>query len=103
MRAMQRREGVMSVEIERKFLLSGEEWRRLTISRIDIRQGYLAAGEHSSTRVRLKGGKSATLTVKSRRAEIRRVEVEVPIAVADAEALFALSESAIIRKVRHIV
>lgn len=91
----------MAVEIERKFLVRGEDWRRFATTHTDIRQAYLSSGEHSSTRVRINDSKAATLTVKSKRAELRRVEVECAIAVADAEALLLLRESSLISKVRH--
>jgi adenylate cyclase len=93
----------MAIEIERKFLVLGKDWRRFVTARTDIRQAYLSSGEHSSTRVRIIDSKTATLTVKSKRAELRRVEVECAIAVADADALLLLRESSLITKVRHIV
>jgi adenylate cyclase len=93
----------MAIEIERKFLVRGEDWRRFVTTRTDIRQAYLSSGDHSATRVRISDNKDATLTVKSKRAELRRVEVECSIAVADAEALLLLRESSLISKVRHLV
>jgi len=93
----------MAIEIERKFLVRGEDWRRFATAHTDIRQAYLSSGEHSSTRVRINDGKDATLTVKSKRAALRRVEVECPIAAADAETLLLLRESSLISKVRHNV
>jgi CYTH domain-containing protein len=53
----------MAVEIERKFLVRGDDWRRLVTDRTDIRQAYLSSGERSSTRVRIKDDETATLTV----------------------------------------
>ena len=93
----------MAIEIERKFLVRNDSWRRLATSSTDIRQAYLSAGKRSSTRVRIKDNTHATLTVKSKRAELRRVEVEYPITVLDAEALLALRETSVISKVRYIV
>ena len=80
----------MAIEIERKFLVRDGSWWRFATSSTDIRQAYLSAGKQSSTRVRINDGKQATLTVKSKRAELRRIEVEYPIAIWDAEALLAL-------------
>jgi adenylate cyclase len=93
----------MAIEIERKFLVCGDGWRICATARTDIRQAYLASGGRSSIRVRIRDGKDATLSVKSKRAALRRTEVECPIAVADAEALLALRESSLIRKNRYIV
>ena len=91
----------MSVEIERKFLVRSEAWRNYAARDGSIRQAYLTAGGKSSTRVRIKNGAQATLTVKSTRAEMRRLEVECAISVADAEALMALRSSSLIEKVRY--
>jgi adenylate cyclase len=93
----------MAIEIERKFLVRNDSWRKSAAKATDMRQAYLSAGQRSSTRVRIKDGRDATLTVKSKRAEQQRLEVEYPIAVADAEALLSLRESYIVSKVRHLV
>jgi adenylate cyclase len=77
----------MAIEIERKFLVRGEDWRLFVTMCTDIRLAYLSSGGHASTRVRINDSKAATLTVKSKRAELRRAEVECAISVADAEAL----------------
>src|SRR5262245_9904356 len=79
--------GWMSFEIERKFLLCGDEWQQLATSRISIRQAYLASNEKSSVRVRIKGDGTATLTVKSRPVDLRRLELEYPVPALEAEAL----------------
>ena len=93
----------MAFEIERKFLIRGEEWRKLTTTTASIRQAYLASGERSSVRVRIKNGTDATVTIKSTRAELRRLEIEYVICVLDAEALIALRESGLIEKIRHTI
>ena len=93
----------MAIEIERKFLVCGDDWRRDVSRRDEIRQAYLYSGKRSSARVRIKNNQTATLTVKSRAAELRRLEVEHPVSVIDAEALLALRESSLIHKVRHTV
>jgi adenylate cyclase len=93
----------VAIEIERKFLVRAEGWRAGATARTDIRQAYLSSGERSSIRVRIRDGKDATLTVKSKRAALRRIEVESAIAVADAEVLLSLRQSSLIRKDRYIV
>jgi len=65
-----------------------------------IRQAYLASGERSTTRVRIKNDADATVTIKSKRAELRRLEVEYPISTLDAEALLSLRHSGLIEKTR---
>ena len=55
----------MAFEIERKFLVRGQEWRKLATRQTRVRQAYLASGEKSSTRVRIKDDAAATVTSKS--------------------------------------
>jgi adenylate cyclase len=93
----------MSFEIERKFLLHGDGWRALVSSQTTIRQAYLGSTSKSSTRVRIRGDGAATLTIKSRPADLRRLELEYPIPVIQAEALMQLREGSIIEKTRHVV
>jgi len=93
----------MAFEIERKFLVRSEAWRPVATAQASIRQAYLTSGERSTTRVRIKNGITATLTIKSRRAELRRLEVECPISVLDAEALMALRHGGMIEKTRYMV
>lgn len=91
----------MAFEIERKFLVIGQDWRELAIARARIRQAYLAAEGALSIRVRIKDDHAATLTIKSRGAELKRLELEYPIPTTDAEALMARRQGAVIEKVRH--
>jgi adenylate cyclase len=93
----------VGIEIERKFLVRDEGWRKLATGQARIRQAYLAPGGKTSIRVRIKDNRSATLTIKSRGAKLRRLELEYPIPVADGEALIALRRGAVIEKVRHVV
>lgn len=83
--------------------MRGDAWRSLATSEARIRQAYLASGERSTTRVRIKNDADATVTIKSKRAELRRLEVEYPISTLDAEALLSLRHSGLIEKTRFIV
>jgi adenylate cyclase len=77
----------VAVEIERKFLVSGSEWRAAASEGQQIRQGYLGTG---SVQVRVRcAGADAFLTIKGRREGISRTEFEYPIPAADAEAMLA--------------
>jgi adenylate cyclase len=93
----------MAFEIERKFLVRSEAWRSAANTEASIRQAYLASGERSTTRVRIKNGTDATVTIKSKRAELRRLEIEYPISVLDAEALLSLRHSGLIEKTRFTI
>jgi adenylate cyclase len=93
----------MGFEIERKFLVRGNDWQRLATRKVSLRQGYLAANGKSSIRIRIKGDGSATLTVKSRPVDLRRLELEYDIPVLEAEALMQLRQGSIVEKVRHLI
>ena len=84
----------MAVEIERRFLLTGEGWRSLAGEPQPLRQGYLAASAEGVTvRIRLRGAESAWLTLKAPADAIGLVrhEFEYAIPVADAESLWTLA------------
>jgi adenylate cyclase len=93
----------MGFEIERKFLVRSEAWSLLATGSNRIRQAYLTTDGKASVRVRIKGESAATLTIKSRGAELRRLELEYPVPVLEAEALMALRRGSVVEKVRHMV
>src|SRR5215472_3938630 len=93
----------MSFEIERKFLVRGNDWEKLATRRTSLRQAYLASNGKISIRIRIKDGGAATLTVKSRPADLRRLDLEYDIPVLEAEALMKLRQGSIIEKVRHVI
>src|SRR5262245_8889019 len=84
----------MSFEIERKFLVRGNEWEKLATRRTSLRQAYLACNGKASIRIRIKDHGAATHTVKSRPADLRRLELEYDIPVLEAEALMKLRQGA---------
>ncbi|TKB50874.1 MAG: adenylate cyclase, partial [Mesorhizobium sp.] len=51
----------MGKEIERKFLVSGEEWRAMVEADIHIRQFYLVAEPSRTVRVRISDDAAAKL------------------------------------------
>ena len=90
----------MGVEIERKFLLKGEDWRGLGAA-VTLRQGYLSSDKARVVRVRIEGDK-AYLTIKGKSVGATRGEWEYPIPLADAnELLNRLCEQPIIEKYRR--
>ena len=93
----------MAFEIERKFLVRSDEWRSEVSKRIAIRQAYLATEGNASVRVRIRDNLEATLSVKSRSTTLRRLELEYPGPVIEAEAMIGLRHGAVIEKVRHLV
>lgn len=104
-RAAARNLGAMPIELERKFLVTGEGWRHETQGRGPgqrYRQGYLARGD-VTVRVRIRGnGEGASLTIKSRRRGIMRLEFEYAIPVVDAETLLRkLAPHSLVEKTRY--
>lgn len=91
----------MPAEIERKFLVTGQEWRDSAAPAMHIRQAYIATTPQASVRVRIKGATSAFLTVKGAEAALSRVEVEAAIPVEQAEELLAMRQGAVIEKYRY--
>jgi adenylate cyclase len=94
----------MGIEVERKFLVASDAWRRQARQPgTPMRQGYLAAGGPGlpSLRIRIAGA-AAVLTVKGPGGTVR-AEFEYPIPLADAEAMLALSPFAVLSKTRFEV
>ncbi len=92
----------MGREIERKFLVCGEEWRQ-GASPVLCRQGYLYSEIGLTIRVRVQGAQ-AFLTVKGKTEGIARPEYEYPIPVTDAEEMLEdLCERRLVEKNRYTV
>jgi adenylate cyclase len=90
-------------EIERKYLVSGEEWRGETVASHRFRQGYLSTVKERTVRVRVVGD-TGLLTVKGITIGATRAEFEYEIPVADAATMLdELCERPLIEKTRHIV
>jgi adenylate cyclase len=93
----------VSFEIERKFLVTGDAWRAAATEQLQLRQAYLTLDGKASIRVRITNNRDATLTIKSRNAELRRLELEYSVPVLEAEAMIPLRRGSVIEKVRHKV
>ena len=89
----------MGIEIERKFLLSGEQWRALGQPLL-LRQGYLSSTPARVVRVRVEGDQ-AFMTVKGKSVGATRGEWEYPIPLVDANQLLALCEQPLVEKFRR--
>ena len=92
----------MKIEIERKFLVSGDSWRKSAVG-IDFRQGYLPTRDSCAVRVRTMGPDSV-LTIKGRTSGISRQEFEYGIPREDADQLLdSFCELPLIEKTRYQV
>ncbi len=92
----------MGIEIERKFLVEGDEWKAAAGAGLDCRQGYLAADSEKTVRVRILG-EQAFLTIKGATSGITRSEFEYEIPVADASAMLELCQDAVVEKTRYLI
>lgn len=95
----------MAQEIERKFLVSDDSYRRLATSHSRIVQGYISTQRGRTVRVRIRGERGY-LTIKgaSDARGMSRFEWEKEISLPEAEQLMLLCESgARIEKIRYLV
>ena len=92
------------LEIERKFLVRGDDYKRQAYSSSRIRQGYICSGHGRTVRVRLRDDRGY-LTIKgpSDAAGLSRYEFEKEITLDEAEHLMALCEPGSIDKTRYLV
>lgn len=92
----------MATEIERKFLVKGDEWRKLGKGTV-YRQGYLSTVKERVVRVRTIDDKGY-LTIKGITTGATRLEFEYEIPVEDAnQMLDELCERPLIEKTRYVV
>ncbi len=91
----------MGIEIEHKFLVSGEGWRPMATRQTRFSQGYLSRDPARTVRVRI-AGDQAFLTIKGATRGASRAEFEYEVPVADAQALLAMSDGPVVEKIRHL-
>ena len=92
----------MALEIERKFLLKNDLWKKDAVSSSCISQGYLTAAG-TTVRVRLRDD-AAYLTIKGKATGLTRSEFEYSIPTAEArEMLATLALDPPVEKIRYIV
>ncbi len=91
-------------EIERKFLVCGDDYKRQAYSHSRIKQGYICSGRGRTVRVRLRDDRGY-LTIKgpSQNGGLSRYEFEKEITLDEAEHLFELCEPGVIDKTRWLV
>ena len=99
----------MGIEIERKFLVTNDDWRAAAHQVIPMAQGYIndiaamdSGAQKASVRVRIQGD-AAYLNIKSRELGHTRQEFDYPIPVDEARQLLALCVGGLVDKRRHLV
>ncbi len=90
----------MAIEIERRFRVSSDAWRRDVARSTRITQGYLAITQYSVIRVRVRDS-AGYVTIKSRDGGLAREEFEYAIPLEDAGSLLKLCGQRVLEKIRH--
>ena len=92
------------LEIERKFLVVGDDFKRQAYSSSRIKQGYICSGHGRTVRVRIRDARGY-LTIKGPSADggLSRYEFEKEVTLEEAEQLMKLCEPGIIDKTRYLV
>lgn len=92
----------MGIEIERKFLVEGDSWRRQVDRSVEMLQGYMRADD-ATIRVRIRDGEGI-LTFKGKTIGVTRGEWQWPIPTQDARELIEnFCGDRLIEKVRNYV
>lgn len=94
----------MAIEIERKFLVKNDGFKKESVEEMRITQGYLSSVPERTVRVRIKG-KKGFMTIKGIGSEsgASRFEWEKTISVKDTKDLLKICEPGIIDKTRYNV
>ena len=94
----------MSLEIERKFLVKNDAFKKESYQTTYIKQGFLNSNKERVVRVRIAGDKAyLTIKGKSNNTGTTRFEWEKEISVLEAKELFNLCEPGIIEKNRFLI
>ncbi len=96
---------MMAIEIERKFLVCNDSWRKdehgQPVMGTVFRQGYMADGD-ATVRVRIQGAQ-ARLTIKGKTQGMSRLEFEYEIPMGDAiQMLDSLCKKPLVEKTRYV-
>lgn len=92
----------MGVEIERKFLLKNDDWKKLATKGQKIKQGYLNLAVERTVRVRIINNQGF-LPIKGKSVNTTRLEFEYEIPIKEAEEILKLSDKTVIDKTRYKV
>ncbi len=94
----------MAIEIERKFLVLNDSYKKESYKKLTIKQGFLNSYYNRVVRIWIIGNKGY-LTVKGKSSEdgTSRFEWEKEISIEEAFLLLAICEKGVIEKVRYLI
>ena len=78
-----------AARVERKLLVSNNEWRQFAVRSVRLRDGLIAAYKDRKVRVRITGNDTGTVAIKGSRIGIAQAEFEYEIPIADAERMLS--------------
>lgn len=98
------RKNKVNIEIERKFLVSSNTYKKEAIKKTYIKQGFLNSDKERVVRIRITDNEGfITIKGKSNKNGTTRFEWEKQIDFTDANSLLNLCEEGIIEKYRYLV
>ena len=92
----------MAIEIEHKYLVTDDSYKKMAKKILNIRQGYLNRSPDRTVRVRTVNDKGF-LTVKGRNTGDHRLEFEYEVPYKEACQMLELAEPGIVEKTRYLV
>lgn len=92
----------MSLEIEHKYLVTDDSYKKLAAKKVHIMQGYISREKERTVRIRVKDSK-AYITIKTKNIGDTRNEFEYEIPKSDALKLLKICNPPVIEKYRYIV
>ena len=94
----------MMIEIERKFLVVSDAFKKEAYKYTRITQGFLSTDPERTVRVRVKGEQGVlTIKGKSNKSGTSRFEWEKELSLEDANALLKICKKGVIDKIRYEV
>ncbi|RCS26213.1 CYTH domain-containing protein [Polaribacter sp. WD7] len=94
----------MGIEIERKFLVKSDVFKKQNYQKNYIKQGYLNSDKNRTVRIRILDDRAfLTIKGKSNVSGTSRFEWEKEIMLDDAKSLFLLCEDGSIEKTRYLI
>jgi CYTH domain-containing protein len=93
----------MGVEIERKFLVTGNVWEQYTNVKIQhIQQGYISKSKKHTVRIRIVADTEAYITIKGPRIGCTGSEFEYQIPYDDGIQMLKMCDAGLIEKTRYV-